>query len=376
MTAMPPTRRLYVHIGLQKTGTSYLQNIMWLNQDRLRELGLDLVPETKRATFDLMLAVRERYDAAFDPPGVATALQKLPQELAAASQPAALITEESIAAATSPQIVRFLAACADREVHVVITLRDLGRQIPSAWQQTLQSGGQMPYPRYLSRLRTLEGRPRTRLWANKDVAAILERWSDHVPVERTHLVTVPPPGSPKQELLERFGRALAIDVARLDRDVARSNESIGRVQAELLRRINAGLAPEFRSREVYGDVGKRYLAMRVLGPQQGEKIRVPPEYEEWCRDVSQRFVDVIVKGGYPVEGDVLDLIPSSRAFAPQARVTPREVADASVAAMTTMLTDDMTRLRTRRRKVAESPRWSLQRLRRRLSDGRSGRPDR
>src|SRR5689334_20798806 len=225
---MPPSRRLYLHIGLQKTGTSYLQNVMWKNQDRLRGLGLDLVPSSKRETFNLMLDVRERYNPEFDPPEVATALAKLAGRLAAAPGPAALITEESLAPARDPQIQRLLAACTEREVHVVVTLRDLGRQIPSAWQQTLQSGGSLTYAAYLRRLRANEGRPHTRLWSSKDVAAILERWSAHVPAERIHLVTVPPPGSPHQTLLDRYTRVLGIDPGLLDREVERSNESIGR----------------------------------------------------------------------------------------------------------------------------------------------------
>ena len=370
---MPPSRRLYVHIGLQKTGTSYLQNIMWLNQDRLREQGLDLVPPSKRATFNLMLDVRQRYNPEFDPPEVASALAGLPGRLAAASQPTALITEESLAPSRDAQIERFLAACTDREVHLVVTLRDLGRQIPSAWQQTLQSGGSLSCGAYLRRLRALEGRPHTRLWSSKDVAAILERWSAHVPPERIHLVTVPPPGSPQQTLLERYARVLGIDPERLDRDVERSNESIGRVQAELVRRVNRRLEPAYRTRDVYGDIGKRYFAVRVLGPQKGEKLRVPHEHEEWCREVSQRFVDAIVKGGYRVEGDVLDLIPTSAAFAAEPRVTHREVADASVAALTTILTDDMTRLRSRRRRRSTGARARLAAIRRRLSIARFGR---
>ena len=118
--------------------------------------------------------------------------------------------------------------------------------------------------------------------------------------------------------------------------------------------MNARLAPEFRSRDVYGDIGKRYLAVRVLGPQGGEKLRVPRQHEEWCRHVSQRYVDAIVKGGYPVEGDVLDLVPTPSSFADEPRVTHRQVADASVAALATMLTDDMTSLRARGERVSDS----------------------
>ena len=82
-----PSRRLYLHIGLQKTGTSYLQSIMWRNQDLLRELGLDLVPPSKRETFHLMLNVRDRYRPEFDPPAAASALKRLPGQLASASGP-------------------------------------------------------------------------------------------------------------------------------------------------------------------------------------------------------------------------------------------------------------------------------------------------
>jgi len=363
-----PSRRLFLHIGLQKTGTSYLQSIMWRNQDLLGELGLDLVPPSKRETFNLMLNVRNRYRPEFDPPAVATALARLPGQLAAASRPAALLSEESLAPADDRQIRDLLAACADRDVHLVVTLRDLGRQIPSAWQQTLQAGQSMPYGQYLRRLRRDEGVPFAKLWSSKDVSAILERWSGQVPAERIHLVTVPPQGSPQGALLERYCRVLGVDPGRLDRDVERSNESVGRVQAELLRRVNARLAPEFRTRDVYGDVGKRYLAVRVLGPQRGEKLRVPREYEEWCRDVSQTYVDAIVKGGYPVEGDVLDLIPSSSSFADEPRVNHREVADSAVAALATMLTDDMTSVRARRERRRSRDRRGLAGLRR-MSSG-------
>jgi hypothetical protein len=363
MTAMQ-SRRLYLHIGLQKTGTSYLQSIMWRNQDLLRELGLDLVPPSKRETFHLMLNVRERYRPEFDPPAVATALQRLPAQLAAAPGPTALISEESLAPAGDQRIGDLLAACADREVHLIVTLRDLGRQIPSAWQQTLQDARSLPYAEYLRRLRTNEGAASTKLWKSKDVAGILERWSRHVPVDRIHLVTVPPQGSPQGTLLERYCRVLGVDPERLDRDVERSNESVGRVQAELLRRVNARLTPEFRSRDVYGDIGKRYLAVRVLGPQGGEKLRVPHEHEEWCREVSQRYVDAIVKGGYPVEGDVLDLVPTPSSFADEPRVTHRQVADAAVAALTTMVTDDMTTLRARRARQRRPGRRTLRAVRR------------
>ena len=64
---MPDARRLYLHVGLQKTGTSYLQAAMLGSSRSLAEQGLDLVPPTKRECFELMVVIRNRYAARRDP---------------------------------------------------------------------------------------------------------------------------------------------------------------------------------------------------------------------------------------------------------------------------------------------------------------------
>jgi hypothetical protein len=363
--------RIFLHIGLLKTGTSYLQTVMWQNLEQLHEQGLDLVPGSKRETFHLMLKVRDRYKPEADPPEVASALDRLPAQIAAATADRVLITEESLAPATPAQIEALLGACSGREVHLILTLRDLGRQIPSAWQQTLQAGMSLTYRAYLRRLQRTEGDVNNRYWSSKDVAAILDRWVQHVPADRIHLVPVPPPGAPPEELLHRFCRVLEVDPGPLDREVQRRNESVGRAQAEVLRRVNEALDPALQARELYGDVGKRYFAVRVLGRQRGEKIRVPQELEEWTRAVSQRFIDAIAAGGYHVEGDLSDLQPTADAFSGVGKVTHQEVASVAVSALAQMLADDMEKLRLRKQRVRARRRSPAGVLRRAFGSRRS-----
>src|SRR5688500_11303527 len=93
-----PRRRLFVHVGLQKTGTSYLQGVMLRNREVLAAQGLDLVPATKRESFHLMLDVRDRYTPGRDPESVATSLERFEADLAAAPGPRALYSQESLAA--------------------------------------------------------------------------------------------------------------------------------------------------------------------------------------------------------------------------------------------------------------------------------------
>lgn len=354
---MTAARPLYIHIGLQKTGTSYLQSIFWQNVEELAAQGLDMVPGSKRATFHLMLRARDRYRAEVDPPAVAGALDRLAQQLADAPGPRALITEESFAPAPVDQIERFLAACGDdREIHLVLTLRDLGRQIPSAWQQLVQSGSKVSWEQYLDDMRATEGKSLNKYWRSTDLPAILDRWSSFVPAERIHLVTVPAPGGDPEVLLHRFCEVLGIDWSRLDREVARSNRGIGMVQAELLRRVNTLLGPDDVRRDIYGDIGKRWFAVRVLGPQNGAKIRIPAAYAGWVRDLSSRYAAAIRAGGYPVTGDLADLDPVPSAFTDEVfEVTEAEVLTAATEALAAILGERMEQHRQRRRQVATPP---------------------
>jgi hypothetical protein len=236
----------------------------------------------------------------------------------------------------------------------------------------IQSGSAMSYDEYLTRLRKHEGRPRSKLWTNKDVPAILRRWEEFVPAERIHLVTVPQPGGEPELLLRRFCAALDVDMASLNRDVARVNESIGRVQAEVLRRVNSNLPDDVRTRDVYGDVGKRFFAVTVLGAQRGERTLLPAEHQEWCQQVSSRYVEALKQGGYDVIGDLHDLLPDDGAFSEQAaRPDEQDVADSATQALAVLLTSQMRGLRRRRRRTARGAsgrgrvlRSGLQRLRR------------
>lgn len=324
--------RLYVHVGLQKTGTSYLQSVFWASTAQLAAQGLDLVPATVRDTFWLMLDVRGRYDPDLDPAGVAGALDRFPGQLAASAAPRALLTEESLAPATDEQINRLISAAASHEVHVVVTVRDLSRQIPSSWQQRLQAGSDEPLAAYLKRLRRTYDDETSGAWRQKDVAGVLERWGRHVPPERIHVVTVPPAGSDPDLLLERFCRVLEVDPEPLDTSSPRPNEALGHVAAEVLRRVNAGIDQDLRKRRaLYGPVGKRWFSREVLDGQAGQRVRMPAELEPWLREVSQQQVDALRAGGYDLVGDLDDLLPDPDAFT----TDDPEASDAEVAAEAT-----------------------------------------
>jgi hypothetical protein len=336
---MPTRRRLYVHIGLQKTGTTYLQAVMFGNRGQLASQGLTLVPPTKKEAFQLMLVVRDRYQPGHDPAAVADALTRFESRLARSSAPRMLLSQESLSAARPAQVRRFLAACHAVDVHVVLTVRDLARSVPSAWQQDLKAGRTSSYRRYLRRLQAMEAKGAGRHpWIQLDPPAVLARWAAELPEGRVHVVTVPPPGGPPTLLLERFCRVIGVDPAGLARAETPSNTSLGRVQAEVLRRVNRELPQEVVRRQVYGGIGKRFFAGEVLGDQTSRQIRVPGRLRPWCEEVSSRQVAALREAGYHVEGTLADLRCPDAAFVDEVEVPrEREVASAAVTALARML---------------------------------------
>jgi len=336
---MPESRRLYVHIGLQKTGTTYLQAVMLANRDRLASQGMALVPPTKKEAFQLMLAVRDRYQPGHDPASVADALTRFESRLARSTAPRMLLSQESLSAARPPQVKRFLAACDAVEVHVVVTVRDLARSVPSAWQQDLKAGRTFAYRRYLRRLQAMEGNGAGgHPWIQLDPPAVLARWAAELPEGRIHVITVPPPGGPPAVLLERFCRVIDVDPAGLAHAETPSNTSLGWVQAEVLRRVNRELPDDLLRRQVYGGIGKRFFVGEVLGDQTSRKIRVPDRLRPWCEEVSSRQVAALQSAGYHVEGTLEDLRCADTAFADKVeKPREREVAGAAVTALARML---------------------------------------
>lgn len=370
-TASTPPR-CFLHIGLQKTGTSYLQAVFWRSQEALAAQALAMLPATKAETFEVMLGVREQLGerAADDPLDVLA--RQLDDALAHGPAATFLLSQESLAPATAAQAEVLVDRLRGVEPHVVLTVRDLARQLPSVWQQKLSARRRYTFDDYLDAV--VDRKPKVRdFWDSQDVPAVLDRWSRVVPAERIHVVTVPPAGSPPGLLLDRFCEVLGVRPESLDREVPRRNASLGRGQAELLRRVNVALGDRLAGREANRPV-KLYFAKRVLAAQPGRPTLAPARLEAWCREVAEEHIEALAGGGYDVVGDLADLRPSSRSFTDaDQEADEAEVLDAAAEALATMLVDrQRVAQRRRRRPKASSDSGRLRRRLRRVLAPRRG----
>ena len=325
---MSPSPRATVHVGAPKTGTTYLQAVLWRNRQTLAASGVHY-PLTRP---------HEHFPAALDLRGMSWGgrahgdWEGSWDRLAARMhgiRGSVVLSNELLGGATAEQAARLvddLSGKAGREVHIVFTARDLARQLASDWQEHVKHRHTVTFERFVDDLVRL-GRDAPApfgelFWGLHDAAAVLDRWSEVVPPERIHVVTVPPSGGSDPGLLwQRFARASGLAEVEVDLSVRPRNVSLGTVEAELVRRLNEVLRGRFPHPR-YDELVRQLLAETVLvAPQRVSPVsprpQLPPERDGWVQARSQEMIEALQRGGFDVVGDLDELLPPPAPDGPQ-----------------------------------------------------------
>jgi hypothetical protein len=303
------TRRVYLHVGSPKTGTTFLQQVLWAQRDLARDQGL-LLPLTRVTDhYYASLDVREVADAPHLPDHVAGTWGRLVEE--AMSWPGdVLVSHELFAPATAEQAARAIASFGDGfEVHVVLTVRDLVRQIPAEWQQHLKSRHVATLPAFIADVRDDVSRVGW-FWTVQDYAQVLRRWGATLPRSQTHVVTVPPASSPPEVLWERFSSVVGLTPGSFRLDGFRTNTSLGAEQAELLRLLNVELGDRLPKPGPYHSTVILVLAHQILAERRGQRLSLEPADLEYAARLSRDLAADLARSGVDVVGDLADLVPS------------------------------------------------------------------
>ncbi len=322
------TQRVYLHVGAPKSGTTYLQGVLETNRQLLADAGVLLVGDRHLDRIRAAMVVREDKRLADLPESARGSWTTLVRQIGEWPGESAVLSYELFAPASAEQALRALADLSSYDVHVVVTARDLGRSVVSAWQERLKFGLTTPLEKWMPKPESVEGSEWG--WRTLDPAGVAERWGASLPAERVHVVTAPRPDAGPSELWRRFAEACGLGAVDPDLEVPRANESLGVVQAELLRRVNRLLAPEIsgsRQRSVWI---RDLLAQDVLGPLGRESIGVTETQVGEAGAVWRQAVTRIRAGGYVVHGDLDDLRPALS----EARL-PGQVTDAELVATAT-----------------------------------------
>jgi hypothetical protein len=306
--AQAASRRVFLHVGSPKTGTTFLQEVLWAHKRLAAEQGLLLPGERFNDHYLASLDIRGVAGRPEHPPRAEGMWKQLVEECQG-WYGAALVSHELFASATEEQARRALASFgSDTEVHVVLTARDLVRQMSAEWQEHVKHRSTKTFEEFVAGIR--KDRRRTSwFWRVQDFADVVDRWGATLDPARVHVVTVPPPTSPPETLWLRFATLLGLDPAAFDTAVSRANTSLGVEQAELLRRVNLRLGERLPLPGPYPTVVKNVLAHRVLAGHKGTRLALSRLDTEYAVDQSRAIADRLAATGVDVVGNLDELVP-------------------------------------------------------------------
>lgn len=325
-SSTPRPKRVHLHIGAPKTGTTYLQEVLYRNRAALADQGVLYPGQEAVAHYEAVLDLRGLAFGGYEDPRVEGAWEELAAQAREWDAHSVVVSHELLSGASEEAMARAVTSFGDdAEVHVVYTARDLGRQVPAMWQESVKNGQRLTFEEYLKRLSAPSRRSRAAriFWRQQHVVEVLARWSAHVPDNRLHVVLVPSPGHPSDLLWHRFASVVGIDPDGLDIEVERTNASLPLAEAELLRRVNVELGDALEWPE-YGPTVKFWFAEGLLaGRGDGPQAAVPPSMRGWIEEQADAMAEQLAASGWHVVGDLADLrpvlpaAPEAEAAAPQ-----------------------------------------------------------
>ena len=306
-------KQVFFHVGAPKTGTTYIQQVLWHNRRRLAKNGMcyPLDHPTAHFTATLDLCQRKwggRWDPSWD-----GSWERVANRIQEWEGDRAIFSGELMGLATTAQARLAVESVQPAEVHVVFTARDFARQLPSDWQEQIKHRHTVTLTKFVDDLVVLgpkAPRPFGELfWGLHDAAHVLAKWEGIVPIENIHVVTVPQSSARADLLWRRFSTLCGLDPDAYDLDVPRDNTAMGVVETEFLRRFNATSGKALTHE--HGPLINNLVGQRLLANRAGKQpIRMPRQYNDWIAERSSRLIAQIRGSGYDVRGDLGELQPA------------------------------------------------------------------
>jgi len=339
------TRKVHLHVGTPKTGTSYLQHVLFHNRRLLHRHGVGYPADRFDAHFLAALDLMRMPWGGLEAQAIG-AWETLAASVRRSSDDA-IISHEILATASRAQIGRALESLGhgtDTEVHLVLSVRDLVRQIPAEWQENVKHRAALSYGAFIDKIQDprREGRIPTWFWGVQEIPDILERWGHDLPPDHVHLVTVPRAGEAPDLLWKRFVTAFGLDGIPLELDGERVNPSLGAPETALIRRINRAANEELEPR-YYRPLVRELIAHQTLSRRTSSpRLALPPDVHPWATGLEEAWVREVQLRRYDVVGDLDDLRggPPVAAYADPDHPDESLVAGAAVDALKALLLDN------------------------------------
>lgn len=304
-----PADAVLLHIGVHKTGTTAVQAAFADARPVLRDHGV-YYPGKRPAQHRAALAVLDRPWGWGENGGekFSRANFDTMAERVQAHDGRVVISTEFLCEASEETAKHVVAALGGDRVHVVVTLRNLGRLLPSSWQQYLKYGMATGYVKWLEDIFQNPGGSSMTptFWMRQDHAAVIGRWLTAVPPERMTVIVLE--DLDLRAVFRTFEQLVALPEGTLQsRMNLTSNRSLTAPEAQLLLDLNRKVALDMPWGE-YQRLVRRGLALRMVEdrdpPNDEPRLYTPTWALEAAAEMGARSADFLRGSGVRVLGDL------------------------------------------------------------------------
>ena len=298
-----------LHIGVHKTGTTAVQSALMTCRPFLDTWNVRY-PGITRAQHKIAVAGANRSLGWKDRGAFAPQPKKWKKFLREAREydGITVLSSEFLAESNIDVITNMINDLGSDRVHVVVTMRNLAKIMPSAWQQFLKGGYTFGYEEWLGNILTAPKRDANAklFWARHQHDEVVQRWSSVVGADQMSVIVVDE--SVREGIFWEFEDMLGLPKNTLvDHQGTESNRSMTIAETEFLRKINADVAPEMQWPE-YRMLIRRGLIKGMVetrSPEPDEPKLLTPQWAlDRAAEISGPMCDAIEASGVHIRGNM------------------------------------------------------------------------
>jgi len=303
-------KRLIVHAGFHKTGTTALQSAFYAVREKLAKRGFIYPQVGGKAHHKAIYSLMEKGWGWEDRGGNPVNRKKWPElvKKVRRAKENAIISSEFLCELNEAQIAKFKKDLDIDDVTIYFTLRPLLKIVPSAYQQHLKIGIRSDYEKWLHSILDNPGTSTITpsFWVRHQHAKVLRKWIDAYGKDRVKLVIVDEkdPDFMYQVFNDLLGLKKPLLEEQKDKD---SNRSLTLDEITLLRKVNK-IFPKRRTWHDYETFirqgAMKYLTNKVKPAPDAPRLLTPEWAVEKIESISRESVAEIKELGIEIIGDI------------------------------------------------------------------------
>jgi len=303
-------KRLIIHPGFHKSGTTALQESLYKERDLLAANGVLYPHMGRKSHHRAAWAISERTWGWEKRGGEKTSKkywENLVRRINTAKENAVIISSEFFSELDGEKIRKIRSDLKGREIEILLTLRPLAKLLPSSYQQYLKYGLKVKYEEWLHEI--FENREKTKVspsfWRRHEHGKVIARWVD---IFGSSKVTLLIADEAKPDFLfNEVNDFLKLPKGTLTSVQTGSNRSLNMEEISLLLEINKQF-PKERSWDEYKvfirDGYVRQLTDFVVPANDKSRLLTPDWAVERANNIGRETISELKNLGVSIIGNL------------------------------------------------------------------------